>query len=286
METSTSDSTAALRVGDGAIRSAPPSTGSGTGPDRLESTSSRFSRSSSWWSPPPGSASVPRTRGTAPRASTARSRPWATANSVEPSVLTMSGSSTPASCTLVVEESSPGVAAPRSVVGVTSSGRAGPVPSVCSAWRLAYSTSASQEEKACRRDAALPRLAAAPSRRRRPPPRRQRDGHACAASSRQAYPGRAARPTALTAARLAASVPALPTPARPPDEQRRCCVQSGPRLLARKVLAELFYRRLVVYEARLDAPRTPVRVRPAAPLRRARRRPCAGLRAACPRHRS
>lgn len=35
--------------------------------------------------------------------------------------------------------------------------------------------------------------------------------------------------------------------------------ESGPRLLARKVLAELFYRRLVVYEARLDAPRTPVR---------------------------
>lgn len=33
--------------------------------------------------------------------------------------------------------------------------------------------------------------------------------------------------------------------------------ESGPRLLARKVLAELFYRRLVVYEARLDAPRTP-----------------------------
>lgn len=34
---------------------------------------------------------------------------------------------------------------------------------------------------------------------------------------------------------------------------------SGPRLLGRKVLAQLFYRRLVVYEARLDAPRTPVR---------------------------
>jgi len=35
--------------------------------------------------------------------------------------------------------------------------------------------------------------------------------------------------------------------------------QSGPGLLARKVVAELFYRRLVVYEAKLDAPRPTVR---------------------------
>jgi GNAT superfamily N-acetyltransferase len=31
--------------------------------------------------------------------------------------------------------------------------------------------------------------------------------------------------------------------------------ESGPRLLARKIFAELFYRRLIVYEGRLDAPR-------------------------------
>ena len=35
--------------------------------------------------------------------------------------------------------------------------------------------------------------------------------------------------------------------------------QSGPRRLARKVGAELFYRRLVVYEAQLEAPRPAVR---------------------------
>ena len=76
---------------------------------------------------------MPTTLGTALRASTACSRPAATVNSVEPSVLTMSGSSTPGSCTLVDEKSSPSVAAPRSVVGVTSSGRAGPLEIVSSA---------------------------------------------------------------------------------------------------------------------------------------------------------
>lgn len=35
--------------------------------------------------------------------------------------------------------------------------------------------------------------------------------------------------------------------------------QSGPRLLARKVLAELFYGRMVVYEACLHTPRAPIR---------------------------
>jgi ribosomal protein S18 acetylase RimI-like enzyme len=35
--------------------------------------------------------------------------------------------------------------------------------------------------------------------------------------------------------------------------------EAGPGLLARKVLAELFYQRLIVYEARLDAPRRPIR---------------------------
>jgi GNAT superfamily N-acetyltransferase len=35
--------------------------------------------------------------------------------------------------------------------------------------------------------------------------------------------------------------------------------ESGPRVLAQKVFAELFYRRLIVYEASLDAPRRPVR---------------------------
>jgi ribosomal protein S18 acetylase RimI-like enzyme len=36
--------------------------------------------------------------------------------------------------------------------------------------------------------------------------------------------------------------------------------ESGPRLLARKIFAEVFYRRLIVYEARLDGPRRVVRL--------------------------
>ena len=35
--------------------------------------------------------------------------------------------------------------------------------------------------------------------------------------------------------------------------------ESGPRLLARKIVAELFYRRVVVFEARLDVPRPEIR---------------------------
>jgi ribosomal protein S18 acetylase RimI-like enzyme len=36
--------------------------------------------------------------------------------------------------------------------------------------------------------------------------------------------------------------------------------ESGPRLLARKILAELFFRRLIVFEARLDELRSPIRL--------------------------
>ena len=36
--------------------------------------------------------------------------------------------------------------------------------------------------------------------------------------------------------------------------------ESGPRLLARKIFAEVFYRRLIVYEARLDVARRVVRL--------------------------
>src|SRR5215204_13066 len=55
--------------------------------------------------PEPGIDTASSLRGTGERASTARSRPPVSAKTVVPSVLTMSGSSTPASWTLVVDES-------------------------------------------------------------------------------------------------------------------------------------------------------------------------------------
>ena len=110
--TSTSVTTVLRAVGYGAIAGAPPAPGrgppgtptsTGTGPPP-EMTISRLPRSSSW-APQPFAprSSEPTIRGSPPPAATANSRPCAMAKIVVPSVLTMSGSSTPSSWLLVVE---------------------------------------------------------------------------------------------------------------------------------------------------------------------------------------
>ena len=74
----------------------------------LPSTYSRSPRSSSVPPHASSSGSVASSAGASARASTACRLPLASAKIVRPSVLTMSGSSTPASCTLVCDVSSPG----------------------------------------------------------------------------------------------------------------------------------------------------------------------------------
>jgi GNAT superfamily N-acetyltransferase len=81
------------------------------------------------------------------------------------------------------------------------------------------------------------------------------------------------RRTWLEIARRAFDVPTSVEPATRQSWTTRLAAQralevlreSGPGVLAQKIVAELFYRRLVVYEARLDAPRRQVRA--AVPLR-------------------
>ena len=90
------------------------------------STNTRSLRSSIVAPKDSPSDSVPSSLGTSPRASTACSVPLAMAKIVRPSVLTVSGSSTPASCTLVSDVSSGG--APAAGVGRALSG-ALPAPS-------------------------------------------------------------------------------------------------------------------------------------------------------------
>ncbi len=77
---------------------------------------------SSWWSQP-SSLSEPSTRGLVVRPSTSTKRLPAIAKTRRPSVLTVSGSSTPASCTFVVEKS--GSSPPSPLPPAALSGMAG-----------------------------------------------------------------------------------------------------------------------------------------------------------------
>src|SRR6266550_5160446 len=89
----------------------------------------------------------------------------------EPSLLTMSGSSTPASCTFVVEKSSAADRAPAAAAGTgtTPDGTPSPPePAIWPACAFAYASNSPQEENGCGRlafvsDREAPANAAAPA---------------------------------------------------------------------------------------------------------------------------
>src|SRR5712691_4947436 len=76
----------------------------------------------------------------------------------EPSLLTMSGSSTPASCTFVAEKPSPPDRAPTAAEGaatIPDGTPSPPEPTIWPAWVFAYASNSPQELNGCSRPAAV-----------------------------------------------------------------------------------------------------------------------------------